>query len=119
MSARVTALVKNPHSLVVYWQTEEAAVLPAGACLRILDLTGRAPDQSLDGLGYRLIGLVPDQHVHHVGSLLPDRLYGVEFGYIVAGQFQTLASATPVHTPWDHPAGNIAGLENFVPGSRS
>lgn len=119
MNWKVEALVKNPYSLVAYWCPPPGADLPPDACLRVVDLSGRPPEQSLDGTGLRLIPLVPGQRIHHVGSLLPDRLYQIQFGQLVSGAFTTVCAAAPVHTPWDHPAGVVAGTDCFIPGSRS
>lgn len=90
---RLGVMVRTATEIYVYWQGTETE----GLTLRVTDLTGRPPSESLDGCGLREL---PAAASAYLPNLLPGHLYFVEIGRRDTGGFFPLAGAGPVQTPW-------------------
>lgn len=92
--ARLGVMVRTADQIMIYWEMASATPLR----LRVSDLTGRPPADSLDGRGWR--------ELHAEGGrlflegLLPGHLYGVALGEGEGDRFRPLLQAGPVQTPW-------------------
>ena len=119
----ITALVRNPRSLYVYWERSAEAdqnllnTLGEGAyrrstpCLRITDVTPGADPGQLAGRTWLIdIGEL-DDHWFVQDGIEPDHTYEISFGRRTAeGQYIVLSHSMPVHTPHDMPAPEAGGM---------
>jgi hypothetical protein len=87
---RLGVMVRTAAELWVYWTNADVQAL------RVLDVTGRTPSESLDGTGERVVAPGAGATSAYVAGLLPGHLYVVE---LLDGD-QVLLSAGPVQTPW-------------------
>jgi|GEM_PF-3049470 len=92
---RLGVMVRTNTELFVYWQPGRH---PA-SLLRVSDLTGRPPEESLDGRGRRDV-VLSQQVSLYLKDLLPGHMYFVELGDERDGAFQPVIGAGPVQTPW-------------------
>lgn len=93
-AGRLGVMVRSATQVVVYWEARK----PYSLRLRVTDLTGRAPSESLDGTGSRELAVKGT--VIYVDHLIPGRLYGVALGLGEGDAFRSLIFAGPVQTPW-------------------
>ncbi|MFZ5818254.1 MAG: hypothetical protein ACOY93_23625 [Bacillota bacterium] len=95
-AGRLGLMVRTPTELYVYWRPAPGG--PAGPLrLRISDLTGRPPAESLDGCGFREAEIAD---ALFLTGLLPGHLYVAEVGTAGPDGFTPILSVGPVQTPW-------------------
>lgn len=92
---RLGLMVRTPTEVFVYWRPAPAA--GPNLVLRISDLSGRPPEQLLDGTGCRYLEAGSGVYV---SDLLPGHLYYAEVGRRGPDGFEPLGGAGPVQTPW-------------------
>lgn len=113
----ITALVRNPRSLYVYWeranQTDENLLTTLGEeayrkstpCLRITDVTPGADPGQLAGRKWLQDVSELDDHWFVQDGIEPDHTYEISFGRRTAdGRYIVLSHSLPVRTPHDSPA---------------
>jgi hypothetical protein len=93
---RLGVMVRTDRELFVYWSLPEDGATPA---LRVLDVTGRAAPELVDGTGVRECAVRPGAGSAYIGQLLPGHLYMVELGESGLEAFRPLLAAGPVQTP--------------------
>lgn len=93
-AGRLGIMVRSATQLVAYWEVGTDRSLR----LRVTDLSGRAPSESLDGTGRRELAV--EGMVIYLDQLIPGHLYGVALGEGEGDAFCPLISAGPVQTPW-------------------
>jgi hypothetical protein len=91
-AGRLGVMVRTGNQLFVYWR----AAAEGPRVLRITDLSGRAPDESLDGVGFREVALAGGAQSVYVDRLIAGHLYGVA---LCAEGGAVLLAAGPVQTP--------------------
>jgi hypothetical protein len=87
---RLGVMVRTAAELWVYWHNADVQAL------RVVDVTGRTPSESLDGTGERVVAPAAGATSVYVAGVLPGHLYVVE---LLHGD-EVLLSAGPVQTPW-------------------
>jgi len=97
--AHVRPLVLNSTRMHVYWEVAAAGPL----ALRVSDLSGRPPAESLDGTGWRLVAVAEAAGRAYLEELPPGHILWVEVGEVRAEGFVPLATAPPVQLPWTGP----------------
>jgi hypothetical protein len=119
----ITALVRNPRSLYVYWERSaeadqnllntlgEDAYRRSTPCLRITDVTPGADPGQLGGKMWLIdIGDL-DDHWFVQDGIEPDHTYEISFGRRTAeGQYIVLSHSLPVRTPHEAPAPEAGGM---------
>lgn len=113
----ITALVRNPRSLYVYWERSaeadqnllstlgEDAYRRSTPCLRITDVTPGADPGQLAGKTWLLDVSDMDDHWFVQDGILPAHTYEVSFGRRTAdGRYIVLSHSLPVRTPHETPA---------------
>lgn len=96
--AHLRPLVLAPDRMYVYWQAEAGPL-----ALRVSDLSGLPPAESLDGRGWRQVAVAAPTGGVYLEGLPPGHILWCELGRPEAGGFQPLAAAPPVELPWVGP----------------
>ncbi len=127
----IVALVRNPHSLYVYWERAghgdellsamltEAEWKQADPCLRVYDVTSGARPGMEGGHTFTLGVSELDDHYFITSGIEPGREYIVAYGRQLAnGQFYAISQSEPVTTPHAGPTGTGSALQQLYGSSK-
>ncbi|MDF2628350.1 MAG: hypothetical protein K0R39_2181 [Symbiobacteriaceae bacterium] len=117
----ITALVRNPRSLYVYWERSayadqnllgtlgEDAYRRSTPCLRVVDVTPGIDRGQLAAAAILIDVSDLDDHWFVQDGIEPDHMYEVSYGRRTAdGQYIVLSHALPVRTPHESPAPEVS-----------